>query len=134
MKIYIASGLENKERAAALVRHITQSGHTITYDWTQNGDVRNGGEMLMMQTAQSEVAAVMEAELVIVLLPGGRGTHTELGVALATNENKKIWIWAEEDASFGAGSDTCVFYHLPHVSCISCSFEELCARINAQIE
>ncbi len=134
MKIYIASSLENRERAAALVRQIRISGHTITYDWTMRGDVRNSGEMAMLETAQNEVNAVTDADLVIILLPGGKGTHTELGVALATREKKKIWIWSENEAVFGGGSETCVFYHHPDVTCLSCSFENLCSMISEQIE
>lgn len=130
MKIYIASSLENKEKAAQLIHRIRLSGHTITYDWTQRGDVRNDGELAMMETAQSEVNAVTAADMVIIMLPGGRGTHTELGVALATRERKKIWVWADNDAPFGPGTDTCVFYHHPDVTCLSCSLDELCKRVN----
>lgn len=34
------------------------------------------------EVAQNEAAGVQEAELFIALLPGGRGTHTELGMAI----------------------------------------------------
>ena len=134
MNIYVASGLENREQAAALIRQLSMDGHTITYDWTQRGDVRNSGDLAMIETAQREVNAVAEAELVILLLPGGKGTHTELGLALATRENKKIWIWSETEEVFGHGDATCVFYHHPEVSCLSCSFEELCSRVSEQFE
>ncbi len=134
MKIYVASSLNNRDMAAKLVSQLRLSGHMITYDWTQRGDVRNNGEMAMLETSQNEINAVMNADWVIVLLPGGKGTHTELGVALATRERKKIWIWSEDEAPFGGGSATCVFYHHPDVTCLSCSFEDLCARVNAEIE
>lgn len=125
MKIYVASGLENRARAAALIRHIKACGHFVTYDWTQYGDVRGNGETAMRATACSEVEGVSSAELLIVLLPGGKGTHTELGIALATRANKRIWLWSENAAVFGGGDATCVFYHHPSIEHLSCSFASL---------
>ena len=34
-------------------------------------------------TALAEIAAVREADVLVVLLPGGYGTHVEIGAALA---------------------------------------------------
>ena len=121
----MASGLENRERAAALIRHIEECGHSITYDWTKHGDVRNKGEDVMRATAANEVEGVKSAELLIVLLPGGKGTHTELGIALAANDRKRIWLWSNAPGVFGGGDATCVFYHHPSIEHLSCSFASL---------
>lgn len=129
MNIYVASGLENRARAAMLISCIEDCGHRITYDWTKHGDVRDKGEDAMCATACNEVEGVANAELLIVLLPGGKGTHTELGIALATRAHKRIWMWSEDTAVFGGGSATCVFYHHPAIERLSCSFEALQEKI-----
>jgi nucleoside 2-deoxyribosyltransferase len=51
---------------------------------------------------------VRKSDIVIVLLPGGRGTHVELGAALALE--KRVYIWAETDELFLYDERTCVFY------------------------
>lgn len=134
MKIYIASGLENKDRTAKLMGELRIKGHEITYDWTSHGDVRERGETVMRDTAKNEIQGIIDAELFIVLLPGGKGTHTELGAALATRENKRIWLWAETPESFGSGSNTCVFYHHPSITLLSCPFEELCDMLTERVQ
>lgn len=100
MKIYVASGLENRERASKLISALRMSGHEITYDWTSHGDVRDRGEAVMRETSQNEMQGVIDSDLFIALLPGGKGTHTELGAALATVCNKRIWLWAETPEAF----------------------------------
>ena len=40
----------------------------------------------MYTMATREIDAVKAADFVVVLLPGGRGTHTELGAALALDK------------------------------------------------
>ena len=131
MRIYVASGLENRARAAALIAYVQSLGHTITYDWTKHGDVRDKGEDAMRATARNEADGVASAALLIVLLPGGKGTHTELGMALTTRASKRIWLWAENEAVFGGGGATCVFYHHPAIERFSCSLEALKDKIRS---
>ena len=38
MRFYVASGLENRELAADMVRFIAERGHMPIYDWTEHGD------------------------------------------------------------------------------------------------
>lgn len=127
----MASGLQNRARAAALMDLLRACGHSVTYDWTRHGDVRDRGEDVMRRTASYEVQGVADAELVILLLPGGKGTHTELGVALSTLSNKQIWLWSEDGHELQGGADTCVFYHHPAIRRIHCPFEALLSQIQA---
>ena len=53
-----------------------------------------------------------DAEVVILLLPGGRGTHVELGLALALG--KKVFLCAGDAEAF-APENTVAFYQLPGV-------------------
>ncbi len=82
-----------------------------------------------------ETAGVYMADVVIVLLPGGRGTHVELGVALGVADavvigpedepSLRIVIYSPTpDKDFGDGGDTCAFYHHPFVETFD-DFDEM---------
>lgn len=109
MKIYIATRLENHKQHNALRDLLVAAGHTLTYDWTKHGAVWRSGKDRIREVALSERAGVERADVVVVLLPGGRGTHVELGMALAGN--KPVIIWSPRPEVFGAHPDTCAFYH-----------------------
>lgn len=94
MRFYIATGLVNAEHARKAAEVLRRNGHEQTYDWTTHGDIRHEGAERMSEVAFNELRAVRDAELVVALLPGGQGTHTELGVALATRSNKRIILWS----------------------------------------
>ena len=117
--------MENRERVAELAAVLKSRGHELTYDWTEHGDVRREGEIVMSEVAFNELRAVRDAELLLVLLPGGKGTHTELGLAIATRSNKRIILWSETGEEFIADERTCAFYFHPSVERLVCPFEEL---------
>jgi hypothetical protein len=124
MKFYIATRLERAEEQKALAAMLTELGHSITYDWAQHGSVQSGGPDRIREVAASECAGVIGADLVIVMLPGGRGTHTELGIAIADSvarkptgnrcgNEKRIVIIGYDDG--GVDGRTCAFYHHPQI-------------------
>lgn len=118
MRYYIASGLENFECVRQTADALNALGHAQSYDWTRHGDVRKQGADRLTQVATNEAAAVMDSELVLVLLPGARGTHSELGLALATavlRGNKQVWLWSQTGEDFEADERTCAFYFHPCV-------------------
>lgn len=129
MRFYVASGLENRDRVQLVIQKIRSIGHEMTYDWTVHGDVRCQGEEILNTVAGNETFAVIDAGCVLVLLPGGHGTHTELGIALASRSNKRIILWSETGEEFGCDLKTCAFYHHSSVEMLHCSFEELLERI-----
>ena len=131
MRFYVASGLENRELAADMVRFIAERGHMPIYDWTEHGDVRGQGEDRLMEVASNDLFAVRDSEIAIFLLPGDKVTHTELGIALATRSNKRIMLWSSTGKEFEDGSDTCVFYHHRGVERIVCSFAEFKKQLSA---
>ena len=123
MNFYIASRLENAARVRELAEVLKSWGWQQTYDWTSHGMVL-GEKDDLQRVAAEELAGVIRAQIVIVLLPGGRGTHTELGLALGYR--KKIVLYSEDPASFDPASrDTCSFYWLPEVERVQCPWEEL---------
>lgn len=108
MKIYIASTLSNYLQVQALRDALLAAGHSITYDWTLHGSVQGQGEARLREVAAAERTGVLQAELVLVLLPGGRGTHAELGMANALG--KPVIIFSASDAFDAYGGSTCAFY------------------------
>ena len=125
MKYYVASGVSNAEKVNQAADALNAAGHQRTYDWTGHGDVSKADPAFKRHVAASESMGVLEAELVVLLLPGRFGTHAELGMALATADNKRILLWSETPAPFDGTEGFCVFYHHPAVERVVCPFEEL---------
>lgn len=92
MKFYLASGLENRKLVQYVRDRLLQAGHHQTYDWTKNE--RATTEATLRDIGTAEWKAVMESDVVLVLLPGGKGTHTELGIALGMQ--KEIHLYSKE--------------------------------------
>lgn len=113
MKFYIASKLENYEQVQYLRDRLKEQGWIHTYDWTQHGSVKSISTEILKEVAEKEFQGVKDADVVIVLTPQGRGTHVELGMALALD--KKVFIWHENDKYFKGTDDTSSFYWLPNV-------------------
>ena len=115
-RFYIATRLERAADHNRVRDALHAAGHRITYDWTKHGSVRHVSTEVMADVAGAELRGVYLANFVVVLLPGGRGTHLELGAALAWR--RPVVLHAESplaEASFGLGKDTCAFYHHPLV-------------------
>lgn len=83
MKVYVASKLANAEQVKSFHSLLRQAGFEVTYDWTTHGYIDNSDVDLKKGIAQSEMNGVIAADFVVVLLPGGFGTHIEIGIALA---------------------------------------------------
>lgn len=132
MRFYISTGVYGSAKAEALSEVLKRRGHELTYDWMSHGDIRRDGEVRMGEVAFNELRAVRDAELVVVLLPGGAGTHTELGQAIATRGNKRIIIWSEDGLEFSPDERTCVFYFHPCCERVVCPFEELIKRLDTE--
>ncbi len=85
MKYYIATGFANKEQHNHLMRMLEKRGHAITFDWTREEPAVPRGPSVSKRISEMEISGVVNADVVFLLLPGGKGTHVELGAALATN-------------------------------------------------
>lgn len=113
-KFYIATRLENHQAHNNLRDALVDQGFEITYDWTTHGPVWTKGLDRIREVAELERVGVYAADVVIVLMPGGRGTHAELGMAIAYN--KPVVIVSDNLDHFVASPETCAFYHNPCVS------------------
>lgn len=110
MKYYIATSLANT------IEHNFLQGllynHQITYDWTTHGAAWPHGLDRVAEVIRKEIEGVLDADAVIVILPGGRGTHVEMGAAIAA---KKIVIIVGQQHHFECKEGLCGFYHHPDV-------------------
>lgn len=123
MKFYIASSLKNYRQVRALSQRLKGAGWVHTYDWTQHcpEDVQDAEALRFI--AEAECAGVRQADMLIVLTPRGRGTHTELGMALALQ--KEVYLCHGDDTYFRCDENTSAFYWLPQVHRLTGGTQEI---------
>jgi len=131
MKFYVASGVPNAGRVNEAARVLAARGYERTYDWTRHGDVSAESPERKREVAKTEAQAVIDAELVVLLLPGRFGTHAELGIAIVSSANKRILLWSETSTPFDGEQGFCVFYHHPAVERFVSSFETFLQTLSA---
>ncbi|MCD5323374.1 MULTISPECIES: nucleoside 2-deoxyribosyltransferase [Pontibacillus] len=122
MNFYIGSGFQNKEQVQFVRDQLIQRGFIHTYDWTENE--RAASKEALVEIGQKEKDGVYEADLVVILLPGGKGTHIELGMALALNKTIILYAPNREVEDF---TKTSTFYHLPEIQ-YSDSLDEVISK------
>ena len=131
MKFYIASRLENFTQVQALSGKLRAAGwvHTFdwTYDWTKQGSVHLSNKETLESIGKKEFEGVSDADIIIVLTPQGRGTHIELGMAIALN--KTIFLCHADDTYFKCDDNTCSFYCLPQVIQVIGNTEEIAESV-----
>lgn len=108
MKFYIATALENAAQAGEVAALLKAAGHEQTYDWTAHGSVEERGYPAKQIAAADETGGVRSADVVIVLLPGRRGTNVELGMALAFG--KRVFLWGRSAEAYYQDGRECAFY------------------------
>ena len=84
MNVYVASSLDNKDKAARFISRLRELGHNITYDWTTHGRLTDKQQMRI--AAHRELHGVLGADVLVVYMPGGFGTHCEMGIALGAGK------------------------------------------------
>ncbi len=127
-KFYVASSFQNAEAVRFVSEQLTKKGYVQTYDWTKNKrastieDLKNIG--------QEEMQSVIEADFVIVLLPAGKGSHIELGIALGLG--KKIFLYSPNNEVHHF-EKTSTFYHVSEVEIVIGTLEELVTKVTTYI-
>lgn len=107
---YIASSLRQVEEVREVQKLMAAQGWRLSHDWTTTRPVETPAQGA--QCARECVEGVEDAEVIIVLLPGGRGTHAELGMALALEKPVLLYRAPRE---LLLGEQSCAFYHHPRV-------------------
>jgi len=112
MNFYVASGMKNWQLVNYYAKKLKENSWHQTYNWVENiNDEISYSDMTKYATMEFE--GIKNADVVIILLPAGRGAHIELGMALALN--KKIFLCADTKEEF-ALLNTVAFYELPQIN------------------
>ncbi|MGD6873317.1 nucleoside 2-deoxyribosyltransferase [Sutcliffiella horikoshii] len=128
-KFYIASSFTNINKVREVSSILKNNGFIQTYDWTQNE--RAATLEKLKDIGSKELSAVSEADFLIVLLPAGKGSHIEFGIALG--QGKKIYLFSEND-DIDNFQTTSTFYHLDSVEKIMGTIEDLVKRVSQEKE
>ncbi len=127
-KYYIATGARNTEDHRELVgqlRYCFGEGMELTYDWTVNGPAEDLAWDQQELIAEAELEGVRHADVLIILWPGGLGTHCELGVALGAK--KPVFLYTPVGRKV---DEFCIFHHANLVEQVY-GFENLHTRLES---
>jgi hypothetical protein len=108
-RFYLSTRKDRGAEGAALTKALKDIGWECSFDWTALQDTSADQ---YPEIAQAEIAGVREADVLLVLLPGGYGTHAEIGAALALG--KPIIIHAPNQQILDTPYP-CVFHYHPGV-------------------
>ena len=119
-KFYIASSLKNVANVKYVSDQLKEMGFIHSYDWTQNDKVTSIDQM--RDIGWKEMAAVKKSNFIVVLLPAGKGSHIEMGIALGNSI--KTYLYSPND-ELNDIEKTCTFYHQDGVHKCNGTLEEL---------
>jgi nucleoside 2-deoxyribosyltransferase len=108
-RFYLASRIDRSEQADAVEKALAQHGWERTFAWSSDDPEGPEG---FAQIAAEELAGVQAADVLIVLLPGGYGTHVEIGAALALG--KPVILHAPDQKTLSTPYP-CVFHYHQNV-------------------
>ncbi len=112
MKFYIGSGMKNCELVNYYANLLKENGWEQTYDWVKNvSDDISRDDMIKYASLESQ--GIVDSDVVVILLPAGRGAHIELGMAMALN--KEIFLCSVTNEEFNI-ENTVAFYELSKVT------------------
>jgi nucleoside 2-deoxyribosyltransferase len=108
-RFYLATRRDRADEANAISAALNPHGWERTLTWsTQEGT----GSAAHSELAKAELRAVAAADVLIVMLPGGYGTHVEIGAALALG---KPVILHAPDQKVLETPYPCVFHYHPSI-------------------
>jgi hypothetical protein len=125
MKFYIASSFKNVNNVRSVAEDFKSRGFIQTYDWTTHSKVDSISKL--REIGNEEVAGVLIADVVIVMMPAGKSSHVELGLALGSK--KKIYLYSSTHEINDIGT-TSTFYHLDEVEQCIGSLEDLISTVS----
>lgn len=123
-KFYVASSFQNVKTVRFVSEQLKNKGYVQTYDWTKNKRASSIEELSII--GQEEKQSVMEADFLIVLLPAGKGSHIELGIALGLG--KKIFLYSQNNEVSNFETTT-TFYHLSEVEIVIGTIDKLLNKV-----
>jgi nucleoside 2-deoxyribosyltransferase len=108
-RFYLSTRKDRSAQAAVVSEALRARGWQRTFVWTDQGDASHDK---YAETVVAELAGVLEADVLIVLLPGGYGTHVEIGAALALG--KPVILHAPDRKTLN-NPYPCIFHYHPGV-------------------
>jgi hypothetical protein len=132
MKYYIATSTERMPFHNLVRDDLKKLGHEITYDWTMHGSVRHTSKERLQEVAHFQCEAILASDFVLVLLPGGKGTHVELGFSMANK--KRVFLHSEDPMMFEMGPQICAFYHHSDVVRLCCPIADVAKTLQSLLE
>jgi nucleoside 2-deoxyribosyltransferase len=127
MKFYIASSLKNFEHVRDLSRLLKNAGWEHTYDWTLYCPAKETDVETLKSIGEKEYEGIKQSDVVIILTPQGRGTHTEFGMAIALN--KKVYLCHYDDTHFKCDDNTSTFYWFSQVNQLIGNTEDIASEL-----
>ena len=83
-RFYLSTQKDRNAEAIPLLEALKTRGWDRTFDWAGR---EASSDSEYADLAVAEIAGIRDADVVIVILPGGRGTHVEIGAALAMGKS-----------------------------------------------
>ena len=123
-KFYIASSFDNMASVRFLAEALSSKEFILTYNWTLNKKA-NSIEALTT-IGELEINAVRESDFLILLLPAGKGSHIEFGIALGNQV--RTYIYSEKSEGFDL-NNTPTYYHVKGVHRFNGSLEDFASYI-----
>lgn len=108
-RFYLATRKDRADQANAISGVLKGFGWERTLTWSDQAfaDSESYAEL-----AQAELQAIQDADVLIVMLPGGYGTHVEIGAAIALG--KPVILHAPDKKTLDIPYP-CVFHYHPQV-------------------
>jgi hypothetical protein len=110
-RFFLSTRKDRSAEADALSASLKAHGWERTFAWKDEGSAAAGTEG-RAAIAVAELEGVRYADVLVALLPGGYGTHVEIGAALALG--KPVVLHAPDRKTLETPY-TCVFHHHPAV-------------------
>jgi nucleoside 2-deoxyribosyltransferase len=126
-RFYLATRRDRADEANAISAALHSHGWERTLTWSAQEGV---GPAAHSELAQAELRAVAVADVLIVMLPGGYGTHVEIGAALALG--KPVILHAANRKVLETPYP-CVFHYHPGIKLLvseSLSIDELLSQLS----
>lgn len=123
MIVHVASSFENASKAQAVMRALEAAGHAIARNWTSFASHQQS------DASRKRLEGIGCAEAVVVVLPAGRSSHVEMGIALGGGH--PVVLLAEDVSQLLNKQDgrVCSYYRHPGVH-ITRALDEVIAVIN----
>lgn len=108
-RFFLSTQLDQSAKADAISASLELRGWKRTFTWNVDDGSATDGHA---RKAIAELEGVRAADVLVVLLPGGRGTHVEIGAALALG--KPVILHAPDRETLETPY-ACVFHYHPLV-------------------